>query len=117
MRRDCARNCRHEPPSRVLIHQGALDPATGLATSDRARMCRKRGVAELVAKTEVITMKAPLPLLVVILLAAAPVAAEVATVNVSYHPGVGYLTGPIMSHERLIDKHAERLGLGKITTT
>jgi hypothetical protein len=109
MRRDCARNCRHEPPSRVPIHQVAPDPATVLATGDRARKGRKRGVAELVAKTEVITMKAPLPLLAVILLAAAPVAAEVATVNVSYHPGIGYLTGPIMSHERLIEKHAERL--------
>ncbi len=44
-------------------------------------------------------------------------AAEVGTVNVSYHPGIGYLTGPIMSHEKLVEKHAEKLGLGRVSTT
>ncbi len=62
-------------------------------------------------------MKTLWPLLLVILLAAGPAAAEVTTVNISHHPGVGYLTGPVMSHERLVEKHAERLGLGKVTTT
>ncbi|HEV8437169.1 MAG TPA: ABC transporter substrate-binding protein [Methylomirabilota bacterium] len=51
------------------------------------------------------------------LLAAAPAAAEVKEVNISYHPGVGYLTGPIMSHEKLVEKHAERLGVGKVAAS
>ena len=51
------------------------------------------------------------------LLVAAPATAEVSTVNISYHPGVGYLTGPIMGHEKLVEKHAEKLGLGKVTAT
>jgi len=50
-------------------------------------------------------------------LAASPAAAEVTTVNISHHPGIGYLTGPVMSHEKLVEKHAEKLGLGRITTT
>ena len=42
-------------------------------------------------------------------------AAEVREVNISHHPGIGYLTGPVMSHERLVEKHAEKLGLGRVT--
>lgn len=49
------------------------------------------------------------------LLVAAPATAEVSTVNISHHPGVGYLTGPIMGHEKLVEKHAEKLGLGRVT--
>ncbi len=54
-----------------------------------------------------------------LLLAAPPPAAraEVTTVNISHHPGIGYLTGPIMDHEKLVEKHAEKLGLGRVTTT
>jgi NitT/TauT family transport system substrate-binding protein len=47
-------------------------------------------------------------------LAAAPAAGEVTTVNVSHHPGIGFLSAVVMSHERLVEKQAEKLGLGTV---
>ena len=46
-----------------------------------------------------------------------PAAAEVTTVNISHHPGIGYVTGPVMSHEKLVEKQAEKLGLGRVAAT
>jgi NitT/TauT family transport system substrate-binding protein len=60
-------------------------------------------------------MKVVAPLAFASLLAAGPVSAEVNEVNISHHPGIGYLTGPIMNHEKLVEKHAEQLGLGRVT--
>lgn len=46
-----------------------------------------------------------------------PVAAEVNTVNLSHHTGIGYLSPVVMNAEKLVEKHAEKLGLGKATAT
>jgi NitT/TauT family transport system substrate-binding protein len=54
-------------------------------------------------------------LAVAVLIATSPAGAEVKEVNISHHPGVGYLTGPVMNHEKLVEKHAEKLGLGTVT--
>lgn len=54
---------------------------------------------------------------VALLVVVRPAAAEVTTVNVSHHAGVGYLTGPIMNHLKLVEKHAEKLGLPRVTAT
>ena len=62
-------------------------------------------------------MKITLALTLTWMILAATAAAEVAEVNISYHPGVGYLSGPIMNHEKLVEKHAEKVGLGRVTTT
>ncbi len=62
-------------------------------------------------------MTRPVLVLLVMLLTVAPAAAEVATVNVSHHPGIGFLTATVMAHEKLIEKHAEKLGLGKVAAT
>ncbi len=46
-----------------------------------------------------------------------PVAAEVNTVNLSHHTGIGYLSPVVMNAEKLVEKHAEKLGLGRVTAT
>lgn len=37
--------------------------------------------------------------------------------NLSHHSGIGYLSGVLMNTEKLVEKHAEKLGLGKVTAT
>jgi NitT/TauT family transport system substrate-binding protein len=61
------------------------------------------------------TMKVFGALALVPLLVAGSASAEVSEVNISHHPGIGYLTGPVMSHEKLVEKHAEQLGLRRVT--
>jgi NitT/TauT family transport system substrate-binding protein len=55
--------------------------------------------------------------LAVALLAVTPAAAEVTTVNLSHHPGIGYLSGVVMNAEKLVEKQGEKLGLGRLTAT
>lgn len=61
-----------------------------------------------------------LPVLLALLAVAlrgGPALAEVDAVTVTHHPGIGYLSGVIMDHEQLVEKHAEKLGLGKVSAT
>ena len=56
-------------------------------------------------------------LLFALIALATPARAEVGTVNLSHHSGIGYLSGVVMDHEKLVEKHTERAGLPRVSTT
>jgi NitT/TauT family transport system substrate-binding protein len=62
-------------------------------------------------------MRRALFALTLIAASVAPAAAEVTTVNISHHPGIGFLSAVVMNHEKLVEKHAEKLGLGRVPAT